>query len=153
MNLEALGSAYQPRTFHGTQYMCDLGVADSSLCNRKSCGICSIIRSSFTTFAFGAANNSGRYGNGIYTYFNPAMADMFATSSPSSPFKAMLLCEVNIPGTRSNAQKSPVVVESVSPFGPYVGLQTGLTSPFPLLSLEMQIAYLFLQQRPSSRSF
>ena len=114
MNLEALGDTSQMRTFHGAQCICDLGVADSSLCNWKSCGICSIVKSSFTTFEFGVTSNSGRYGKGIYSYFNPSMADRFATSSISSPYRVMLACEVNVPGRKSNASRSPVVVKSVS---------------------------------------
>lgn len=114
MNLEALGNTKQIRTFHGTQCICDLGVSDSSLCNWKSCGICSIIKSSFTAFEFGVTGNSGRYGKGIYSYFDPSMADGFATSSISSPYRVMLACEVNVPATNSNASKSPMVAKSVS---------------------------------------
>jgi len=114
MNLEALGDTKQAHTFHGAQCICDLGLSDPSLCNWKSCGICSVIKSSFTTFEFGATNNSDRYGVGIYSYFDPSMADRFATSSLSSPYRAMLACEVNVPAVNSNASKSPMVVHSVS---------------------------------------
>ena len=114
MNLEALGDTKQIHTFHGAQCICDLGTSDSSLCNWKSCGICSIIKSSFTAFEFGATSNSGRYGKGIYSYFDPSMADMFATSSITSPYRVMLECEVNVPAANSNASKSPMVVRSVS---------------------------------------
>lgn len=112
-NLEAFGKASQVRTFHGAQCICDLGTADPSLCKWNSCGICSIIKSSFTTFEFGVTSNSGRYGKGIYSYFDPSMADKFATSSASSPYRAILLCEANIPMRGSNASKSPMVVKSV----------------------------------------
>lgn len=113
-NLEALGNTSQIRTFHGAQCICDLGTADPSLCNWKSCGVCSIIKSSFTAFEFGATSNSGRYGKGIYSYFDPSMADRFATSSISSPYRAILACEVNVPAMDSNASRSPLVVKSVS---------------------------------------
>jgi len=112
MNLEALGDTKQVCTFYGAQCICDLGVSDSSLCNWKSCGICSIIKSSFTTFEFGATSNSDRYGTGIYSYFDPSMADKFATSSLSSPYRVMLGCEVSVPAVNSNAFKSPMVVKS-----------------------------------------
>jgi hypothetical protein len=114
MNLEALGKTKQLRTFYGTQCICDLGVKDSSFCDWKSCGICLITKSSFTTFEFGGTGNSGRYGKGIYSYLDPSMADRFATSSLSSPFRAVLACEVNIPAVNSNASKSPIVAKSVS---------------------------------------
>ena len=149
MNLEALGGTQQLHTFHGAQCICDLGVSDSSLCNWKSCGICSIIKSSFTAFEFGVTSNTGRYGKGIYSYFDPSMADRFATSSVSSPYRAILACEVNVPATDSNASKSPMVAKSVSIQIPSaVVLNEG--SPHP--SSKMKTAYLFLQQRPSSQS-
>ena len=112
-DLEALCKAGQVRTFHGAQCICDLGVGDTSLCKWNSCGICSIIKSSFTRFEFGMSSHSGRHGNGIYSYFDPSKADKFATSSVSSPYRAILLCEVNIPMRGSNASKSPRVVKSV----------------------------------------
>ncbi|KAF9648846.1 hypothetical protein BDM02DRAFT_3143647 [Thelephora ganbajun] len=93
---DTLGDTNQIRTFYGAQCICDLGVTNNSLCNWKSCGICSIIKSSFTAFEFGATSNSGRYGEGIYSYFDPSMADRFATSSVSSPYRAMLACDVNL---------------------------------------------------------
>ena len=114
MNLEALGNTRQIRTFRGAQRICDLGVVDSSLCNWKSCGVCTIIKSSFTAFKFGVTSDVGRYGSGIYTYFDPSMADNFATSSLSSPYRMILACEVNVPAKGSNAWKSPKVVKSVS---------------------------------------
>lgn len=114
MNLEALGGTRQMRTFRGAQCICDLGVTDASLCDWPSCGICSIIKSCFTTFEFGATSNPGRFGNGIYTYFDPSRADRFATSSLSTPYRAILLCEVNLPTKSSNASKSPLVAKSVS---------------------------------------
>jgi len=113
VNLEAIGDTNQMHTFHGAQRICDLGIADPSLCSWESCGICSIIKSSFTVFEFGVTCNSGRYGKGIYSYFDPSMADRFATSSVTSPYKAILGCEVNVPATDSNASKSPLVAGSI----------------------------------------
>jgi len=112
-NLEALGKTSQRLTFHGAQCICNLGVADPSLCDWNSCGICSIIKSSFTAFEFGKKYNSGRYEQGIYSYFDPSMADGFATSSTSSPYRAILGCEVNVPAANSNASESPLVAGSV----------------------------------------
>ena len=150
MNLEALGDTSQIRTFYGAQRICDLGVTDSSLCNWKSCGICSIIKSSFTAFEFGATSNSGRYGKGIYSYFDPSRADRFATSSISSPYRAILACEVSVPATDSNASKSPMVVKSVSVLAPWERwMRTHLAVPLP--SWRTKTVCSSLRQRPSCR--
>ncbi|KAL4249307.1 hypothetical protein ABKN59_007005 [Abortiporus biennis] len=94
-----LGSVACPRelrTYHASQCICDLGVRDTVLCNWDSCGICNIIKSSFHAFAFGELHNAGRYGEGVYSYLDPANADVHATSSLSSPYRAMLACDVVI---------------------------------------------------------
>ena len=114
MNLKALGGTRQMRTFHGPHCICDLGVTDASLCDWPSCRICSIIKSCFTTFEFGATSNPGRFGNGIYTYFDPSRADRFTTSPLSTSHRAILLCEVNLPTKSSNTSKSPLVAKPVS---------------------------------------
>ena len=152
MNLEALGSSHQIRTFHGAQCICDLGVSNPSFCTWKSCGICSIIKSSFTAFEFGVTSNTGRYGKGIYSYFDPSMADRFATSSLSSPYRVMLACEINIPTTDSNAWKSPMVVKSVSQKILQARFRTGVHPPFSHPSSRTKTVYSFLLQRLSFRS-
>jgi len=48
------------RSFHSSQCICDLGTKESTLCGFRSCGICSIIKSGFKTFAFGVNYNTGR---------------------------------------------------------------------------------------------
>lgn len=95
-NLETAMKVYELNTYHSTQCICDFAVNDLSLCEWQSCGICSIIKSAFGSFAFGATHNSGSYGEGIYSYPNPAQADQWATSSISSPFRVMLACKVVI---------------------------------------------------------
>ncbi|KAJ2932509.1 hypothetical protein H1R20_g4585, partial [Candolleomyces eurysporus] len=82
------------RSFHSSQCICDLGVKEPTLCNFKSCGICSIIKSSFKSFAFGVPSNQGRFGDGIYSYRNPRLADRFATSCTSSPYRVMIAGDV-----------------------------------------------------------
>ncbi|PPQ63935.1 hypothetical protein CVT24_009110 [Panaeolus cyanescens] len=82
------------RSFHSSQCICDLGTKEASLCNFKSCGICTIVKSSFRQFAFGANFNSGRFGDGIYSYRNPALADRHATSCTTSPYRVMIACDV-----------------------------------------------------------
>lgn len=50
----------QVRSFHASQCICDLGTKEAALCSFKSCGICSIVKSSFKTFTFGISHNNGR---------------------------------------------------------------------------------------------
>jgi len=45
-------------------------------------------------FAFDISHDTGSYENGIYTNLNPAEADRFSTSSMSSPYRVMVLCDV-----------------------------------------------------------
>ena len=102
------------RSFYSSQCICDLGLYDPRLCSFKSCGICCVVKSFFKSFAFGEPFNKGRwgvgsrhtahyltlsesqirYGNGIYSYESPALADMFATSCTSSPYRVMVACDV-----------------------------------------------------------
>lgn len=49
------------QTYHSAQCICDLGMNDSRLCTWNSCGICSILKSGFESFEFGARSNSGRW--------------------------------------------------------------------------------------------
>ncbi|KAF9479969.1 hypothetical protein BDN70DRAFT_857581 [Pholiota conissans] len=84
------------RSFHGSQCICDLGTKGPVPCNFKSCGICCIIRSCFSSFEFGANFNNGRFGEGIYSYRNPALADRFATSCTSSPYRVMIACDASV---------------------------------------------------------
>ena len=98
------------RTFHAAQCICDMGTKEPALCNLKSCGTCCIIKSSFKEFAFGERYNVGRYvinhtsrlfivlktcryGKGIYVYRDPSLADQYATSCTSSPYRVMIACD------------------------------------------------------------
>ncbi|KAF9463919.1 hypothetical protein BDZ94DRAFT_1217417 [Collybia nuda] len=102
--------AEEIRTFHSSQCICNLGYKNLALCTFKSCGICCIAKSAFKDLAFGASFNTGRFGDGIYSYRNPALADRFSTSSISSPFRAMLACDAIIePG------KAPAEDETETP--------------------------------------
>ncbi|PBL03357.1 hypothetical protein ARMGADRAFT_910664 [Armillaria gallica] len=82
------------RTFHSAQCICDLGEKSPEVCQYKSCGICSIIKSSFTAFEFGDPFNNGRFGGGVYSYKFAANADRFATSCTSSRYRVTILCDV-----------------------------------------------------------
>lgn len=39
-------------------------------------------------------NLSLRYGSGIYSYPNPALADEHSTSCTSSPYRVMIACDI-----------------------------------------------------------
>ncbi|KAJ6544999.1 hypothetical protein DFH09DRAFT_1509327 [Mycena vulgaris] len=84
------------RVFHSSQCICDLGTKTATLCNFKSCGICCIVRSSFHEFGFGETFNNGRFGEGIYSYRNPSLADVHATSATSTPYRVMIACDVSV---------------------------------------------------------
>ncbi|KDQ52775.1 hypothetical protein JAAARDRAFT_40055 [Jaapia argillacea MUCL 33604] len=101
--LDQAGGYFEQQTFHSSQCICDLGVKNPLLCDWKSCGICNIVKSSFQSFAFGVPQNSGRYGAGIYSYQNPALADRFATSSTSSPYRAIIACDVAMTNGKSDS--------------------------------------------------
>ncbi|KAF8808620.1 hypothetical protein BYT27DRAFT_7137078 [Phlegmacium glaucopus] len=93
------------RSFHSSQCICDLGHKEPTLCNFKSCGICSIAKSSFKSFAFGVASNNGRFGDGIYSYRNPALADQHATSCTSSPYRVMIACDALVERSQCTANE------------------------------------------------
>ncbi|KAF8808434.1 hypothetical protein BYT27DRAFT_7222906 [Phlegmacium glaucopus] len=92
-------------SYHSSQCIWDLGHKEPTLCNLKSCGICSIVRSSFKSFAFGAASNHGRFGDGIYSYRNPALADQHATSCTSSPYRVMIACDALVERSQCTANE------------------------------------------------
>ncbi|KNZ77576.1 hypothetical protein J132_05110, partial [Termitomyces sp. J132] len=92
-------SAIEIRTYHSSQCICNFGDTNLELCSYKSCGICCIARSSFGFLAFGAHFNHGRFGDGIYSYRNSALADRFATSCTSSPYRVSLGCSVIVDGS------------------------------------------------------
>jgi hypothetical protein len=53
-----------------------------------------------------------RFGDGIYSYRNPALADDFATSCTSSPYRVMIACDVVVepetPGTNEVSGKTGI---------------------------------------------
>lgn len=99
--LISAGSVQMLRTFHSSQCICNLGHLDSKICDTPSCGICSVLKSSFKLFAFGIPHNDGRHGKGIYSYQNPACADRHSTSCTSSPYRVMISCTVAIQDGKS----------------------------------------------------
>ncbi|KAJ6512674.1 hypothetical protein C8R45DRAFT_1059310 [Mycena sanguinolenta] len=103
-DIRALHNAYRAnqrateeiRVFHSAQCICDMGTKTPALCSYKSCGICCIVKSSFNEFAFGEKCNLGRFGEGIYSYRNPSLADVHATSATSTPYRVMIACDVAV---------------------------------------------------------
>ncbi|KJA16180.1 hypothetical protein HYPSUDRAFT_47611 [Hypholoma sublateritium FD-334 SS-4] len=98
------------RSFHSSQCICDLGTRGPILCNFKSCGICCIVRSCFKSLAFGATFNSGRFGEGLYSYRNPALADSFSTSCTSSPYRVIIACDVSVLPVDESADEESLFV-------------------------------------------
>lgn len=47
-------------------------------------------------YAFKRQLTSSRFGDGIYSYRNPALADRFATSCTSSPYRVIIACDVSV---------------------------------------------------------
>ncbi|KAF9790509.1 hypothetical protein BJ322DRAFT_1169402 [Thelephora terrestris] len=101
--LIAVKKPRQIQTFHSTQCICDLGTNSTEFCDWSGCGICAILLTAFTEFEFDARSNTGRFGPGIYSYLNPSLADKWAVSTTSSPYKVMLACEVNLLPPRQKA--------------------------------------------------
>jgi len=110
--LATLGPPRQIETFHSTQCICDLGTNNVRFCTWNSCGICAIIKSGFTAFEFGMKSNTGRLGPGVYSYLDPSLADKYAVSTTSSPYRVMLACEVNLLPSRVQPPKFSGIVQS-----------------------------------------
>jgi len=96
-SLESGGGVRLLRTFHASQCICDMGTKGTVLCDWRSCGICNIVKSGFQRVAFGAPGNKGRHGDGLYSSTDPSVADRFATSCLSSPYRVMVACDVALP--------------------------------------------------------
>ncbi|KAJ7168651.1 hypothetical protein C8R46DRAFT_1162942 [Mycena filopes] len=114
-------AAEEIRVFHSAQCICDLGTKTPTLCTFKSCGICCIVKSSFHEFAFGEKFNNGRFGEGIYSYRNPSLADVHATSATSTPFRVMIACDVAVESdfeTRQVPDEESVFVPSADAIVP-----------------------------------
>ncbi|CAL1717324.1 unnamed protein product [Somion occarium] len=104
MKLDTTAYLRDIRTYHAAQCICDLGVNNMTFCSWGSCGTCKVLKSAFREFAFGVQCNTGRYGNGIYSYLDPALADIHATSTTTSPYRAMIACDVSIPSVNGPEQ-------------------------------------------------
>jgi len=94
--LASSGPVEKIRAFYSSQCTCNIGYLDTQLCNTLSCGICTVLKSSFKSFAFNISHDTGRHGHGIYSNLNSAQADQFATSCTSSPYRVMVLCDVTM---------------------------------------------------------
>lgn len=81
--------------YHGALCLCDLGTKSAEYCSDKVCGICVISRSGFEEFAHEGKSNNGRWGEGVYTYRNPAKADAkWMATVTSSPYRVLIACQV-----------------------------------------------------------
>ncbi|KZT01539.1 uncharacterized protein LAESUDRAFT_739112 [Laetiporus sulphureus 93-53] len=108
--LESTSAIREVPTYHSSQCICDFGVKDLCLCNWDSCGICKIINSSFSELAFGDTYDNGSLGRGIYSSRSSASADQFATSSTTSPYRAMLACTADVDGDRVFVKNADAIV-------------------------------------------
>ncbi|KAF7336997.1 hypothetical protein MVEN_02136300 [Mycena venus] len=106
------------RVFHSAQCICDMGTKTPTLCNFKSCGICCIVKSSFNEFAFGERFNTGRFGEGIYSYRNPSLADVHATSATSTPYRVMIACDIAVESDFEVPDEESVFVPSADAIVP-----------------------------------
>ena len=57
---------------------------------------------------------SARFGTGVYSYTEPSLADRWAVSTTSSPYRVMLACEVSLPPSQVKPAKSSGILPSVS---------------------------------------
>jgi hypothetical protein len=100
------------RTYHASLVVCDLGTKGPFLCERKGCGVCSVIRSSFREFAFEEEYNQGRFGPGIYTYINPKLADKYATTVTTSPYRVVVACDILLDAQQEISTDESVFIET-----------------------------------------
>jgi len=105
-----LNTPQEIRTYHASLVVCDLGTKGPFLCERTSCGVCTVVRSSFHSFAFEEQYNQGRFGPGIYTSTNPRLADRHATSCISSPYRVMVACDTLLEADYQVSSDEPVFV-------------------------------------------
>ncbi|KAF7341447.1 hypothetical protein MVEN_01881900 [Mycena venus] len=106
------------RVFHSAQCICDMGTKTPALCNFKSCDICCLLKSSFNEFAFGDRFNTGRFGEGIYSYRNPSLANMHATAATSTPYRVMIACDIAVQSDFEVPDKESVFVPSADAIVP-----------------------------------
>ena len=60
-----------------------------------------------------------RLGSGIYSYLDPSLADVWAVSTTSSPFRVMLECEVSLLPPRTKPPRFSSILQSVSHRPPF----------------------------------
>ncbi|KAH8832447.1 hypothetical protein DL96DRAFT_1704512 [Flagelloscypha sp. PMI_526] len=113
--LNAQQNVEEAHTYYGTQMICDL--ANPVLCEIASCGVCQIARSSFGSLAFGENYDTGRLGLGLYTCRSSGLADNFATSCTSSPFRVVIACNT-IVNTVTHQPEQNATEEQLSSFVP-----------------------------------
>ncbi|KAI0808416.1 hypothetical protein C8Q74DRAFT_1190386, partial [Fomes fomentarius] len=80
--------------FHGTTRACNVGenANETSPCFKKTCALCSIMR---TSFNMQFVNFRGNYGKGLYTAPDPAKASTYADNvNKRNKLRAILLCSV-----------------------------------------------------------
>ncbi|KAG8865819.1 hypothetical protein FRB97_004375, partial [Tulasnella sp. 331] len=102
-------------TYYGGQMLCDLGSDGAlfpKLCNWPGCSICIVVTKAFDVLEFGAADNDGPFGRGIYTHRNPAVAHLKTVGKSTNPFRAIIACSVVAPTSNSRPDKKhPIIMD------------------------------------------
>ncbi|KIO27724.1 hypothetical protein M407DRAFT_72799, partial [Tulasnella calospora MUT 4182] len=84
--------------FHGTPRYCFLGDGDAmaDLCDMSICGLCGILRNSFSVARAGTApgRNFLRFGHGIYTSSVSSKADDYTNKLSHSTNKVLIVAKV-----------------------------------------------------------
>ncbi|KII89720.1 hypothetical protein PLICRDRAFT_697582 [Plicaturopsis crispa FD-325 SS-3] len=88
----------EKRTYFASVCHCPL-LENGKLCDYKMCGICTAVKSSFRSFIFDDSTQHGIYGDGIYTYLNPEIADKDACIPSTSTYKVMVACDTLVPAS------------------------------------------------------
>ncbi|KAN0074498.1 hypothetical protein V8E55_011910 [Tylopilus felleus] len=99
--------------FHGTNRACMLGESVSTvlLCCRKTCSLCSILRTSLAVSKCGTKNAFKRYGNGIYLTPCSSKADEYVSSiSHSASLRVMLINRVVVGNAFKTHRNAPQIV-------------------------------------------
>jgi hypothetical protein len=109
--------------YWGGQCVCDIGAhGPAQTCLKPSCAICMVINNRFEKFAFGDRFLLGSRGKGLYAHANPAQADHHVTSTTTSNFRAMVMCDLDFDGKNQDKivdkQTGSVFVDSAAGITP-----------------------------------
>ncbi|KIM31248.1 hypothetical protein M408DRAFT_256166 [Serendipita vermifera MAFF 305830] len=94
--------------WHGTTRKCSVGEPGvTELCRTQNCGVCGIVRTSFSLAYYKKNTGWGRFGRGLYTSEVSSKAASYSKSLKNSPLTAMFLATVVIGRTQTLHRNSP----------------------------------------------